>query len=317
MAKKTTQDDDSGYAAAGGQSGAGGSVSNPAASTNGRSSSKYLTVILVAAIVIVVAYYLLSALGGQSLNSKQIFSNVSSASLNQTQSRFVSDLERSENVTSLFVSYFSGNTTQRVPQSSNLTVAINTNETVDSYKLGDYNKTVDTSIVAYTNTENGDVIAKNVSGIYYYNTNTTLTCFNNTAYSSGLVTNSSLQCGSGDQGLNYIEETPYTAVNVSDLSYLVFNNTVTYGGTKTIAGRSCDDFIISNATSSNLESNYTVFNICVDTQYGVLLYLNDTDVTGGIPSSFEFTATAVSTNVPASAFVVPQQYLSAIQNPII
>ena len=183
--------------------------------------------------------------------------------------------------------------------------------------MGNYNKTVIQYHNSYANTQNGDVIAKNISSIYYYNTNTTITCFNDTTYSSGLVTNSSLQCGSGDQGLSDIEETPFTAVNVSSLSYLVFNNTVTYDGAETIAGRSCDDFIISNATASNLQFNYSVFNLCIDTQYGVPLYFNETDVIGGVPSSFVFTATAVSTNVPSSEFVIPQQYLNSIQQSII
>jgi hypothetical protein len=97
----------------------------------------------------------------------------------------------------------------------------------------------------------------------------------------------------------------------------VFNNTVTYSGSKSIAGRNCDDFIISNATGANLQSNYSVFNLCIDTQYGVPLYFNETDVTNGVPGSFAFTATSVSTDVPSSEFVIPQQYINAIPHSII
>ncbi len=156
-----------------------------------------------------------------------------------------------------------------------------------------------------------------MSGTYYYNTNTTLTCFNDTTYSAGLVTNSSLQCGSGDQGMSFMEATPYTAVNVSSLSYLVFNSTVSDAGAKTIGGRGCEDFIISNATTANLQSNYSVFNICLDNQYGIPLYLNQTVVSGGIPSSFAVMATAVSANASSSEFVIPQQYLNAVPKSII
>jgi hypothetical protein len=117
--------------------------------------------------------------------------------------------------------------------------------------------------------------------------------------------------------MSFIEATPYTAVNVSSLSYLVFNSTVSYTGTKTIAGRGCDNFIISNATASNLQSNYSIFNICLDNQYGIPLYLNQTVVSGGIPSSFAVTATAVSANASSSEFVIPQQYLNAIPKSII
>ncbi len=306
----TNNPNGAGYGAA--SSGYSGGVSN-ASSASGKSGiSKYIGIIAIALVVIIIAYYLLASLGGQSLTSKQIFDNVSSASLNQTQSLFVKDLARSENVSDLHVSYYSKAAPQQVVQSSNLTVSISSNQTIDSYKLGSYNKTVMTSITAYTNSRNGDVLEKNVSSVYYYRTNTTLICFNYTAYSSGLVTNSSLQCGSGDQGQNYVEETPFTAVNVSMLSYLVFNNTVTNKGTRTIAGRGCDDFIISNAASSNLQSNYSVFNLCIDRQYGIPLYFNETDVSGGVPVSFDFIATNVSTIVQGSEFIIPPQYLKAV-----
>jgi hypothetical protein len=135
-----------------------------------------------------------------------------------------------------------------------------------------------------------------------------------TTYSAGLETNSSLSCAHGDQGLSYIEQTPFTADNVSSLSLLVFNNTLTYKGAKTIDGRNCDDFIISNVSASNIQSNYSVYNICIDTQYGIPLYFNQTDVVGGSPSSYVFTATAVATNATASEFVIPQQYMSAAQS---
>ena len=287
------------------------------ASTPKRNTMLYVTIIIAVVAVVAIAYYLLSGSSGQSLTNKQVFNNVSSTSLNRTQSLFVNDLKKSENVSDLEVSYYYSNATRYIKESSNLTIAVSSNQTINSYKMGSYNKSVIASVIAYTNSNTGEVIEKNVSDIYYYNTNTTVTCFNDTAYTAGLVTNSSLQCGSGDQGLTGIEEAPFVAANVSSLSYLVFNNTVTYGGTKTIAGRTCDDFIISNATAANLQSNYSVFNMCVDTQYGILLYTNQTFVTGGIPSTFTFVATSVSTNVPSSEFVIPQQYLSTISKSII
>ncbi len=295
-----------------GQGNSGSGAATPTGTTK-RSPVMYIAAAVIVIIIIAVAYLVLSGnLGnGQSLSSKQIFSNVSNMSLNQTQRLFINDLELSENVSNLYVSYYSNNATQYITQSGNLTIAIGSNTTINSYKLGNENRTAVTGIIAYTNARNGDVLAKNVTGTYYYNTNTTLICFNDTSYSSVLVTNSSLQCGSGDQGLSFMEQTPYTAVNVSSLSYLIFNTSVSYVGTKSVIGRSCDDFIISNATGANLESNYSVFNICVDRQYGIPLYFNETDVSYGIPSSFAITATAVSTNVTSQDMVIPSQYISA------
>ena len=96
-------------------------------------------------------------------SSSQIFNNVSNANLNQTQMLFVNDLEKSENVTNLYVSYYSKNATQYITQSSNLTLAISSNMTIDSYRLGNYNRSSITGVQAYTNAKNGDVVAKNVS----------------------------------------------------------------------------------------------------------------------------------------------------------
>jgi hypothetical protein len=313
MAKKNIQNNS---ADAGSQAGPFGNAPQAAKAGNNGSLLKYAVVIVVAGVLIALAYYALSGSGGQ-LTSRQIFSNVSSANLNHTQSLFVNDLMRSENVSDLYVSYYSSNATQYVTPSSNLTIAITSNQTIDSYKLGNYNATSIISVVAYKNSKSGVAIAKNVSEIYYYSTNATITCFNDTSYSSTLIANASLQCASGDQGQSYLEETPFTAVNVSSLSYLVFNNTVTYGGTKKIAGRGCDDFVISNATASNLRSNYTIFNLCIDTQYGIPLYLNDTTVVNGLPSSFAFTATAVSAAVTSSELAIPPQYLNAVPKSII
>lgn len=294
------------------------SSTQPATNTGNKNILMYIAIAVVVVVVIAIAYYEFSSLGsGKGMSSTQILSNISSSNLNQTQALFVNDLKKSEGVSNLYVSYYSASPTEHITQSSNLTIAISSNQTIDSYKLGNYNRTAIINISAYTNSKNGDIIEESINDTYYYNTNTTVTCFNDTSSTSGLVTNSSLGCANGDQGLSYLEETPFTALNVSALGYLVFNSTVTYGGIKTIAGRSCDSFIISNATTANLESNYSVFNLCLDTQYGVPLYLNQTDVVSGLQSSFSFTAKAVAANVTSSDFVIPQSYLNTIQKSII
>lgn len=284
----------------------------------GENKRKHLIMYIAIAAVVIVAvaavYIFIS--GSKTLNSNQIFSSISNASLNQTQKQFVDDLEKSGNITNIAVVYKVLNSTAYVTESNNLTLAINSNDTISSYKMGNYNKTVIASIVTDSNAKTGEIIAKNASYVYYYNTNTTLTCFNETIYSAS-VSNSSLDCGSGDQGLDYIEEAPFTAANVSSLSYLALNNTVTYQGIRSIAGRNCDNFIISNETGSNLESNYTVFDMCVDRQYGILLYINETEVSNGLPSSFVMTAVSVSPYVNASEFVIPQRYLNAKSSSII
>src|SRR5271157_2873382 len=79
----------------------------PATNEAKGSLTKYIAIIVVVGVVLVLGYYAVSGLGGHSLSSRQIFSNVSSAGLNKTQALFVSDLEKSENVSNLQVSYYS------------------------------------------------------------------------------------------------------------------------------------------------------------------------------------------------------------------
>ncbi len=142
MARKNTQNDDSDGTASQGSSGT--ARPSTTTSTGKRSPLMYVAIIGIVVVVIAIAYFELSGgQGGQSLSSKQIFSNVSSMNLNQTQALFVNDLEKSESVGNLYVSYYSSNATQYITQSGNLTIAISSNQTIDSYKLGNYNRHLD------------------------------------------------------------------------------------------------------------------------------------------------------------------------------
>lgn len=281
--------------------------SRPIPDTNKRGLSKYLLIIGIAAVMLVV-YYTLLGVGGQSPSSKQVSSNNSISGLNQVHSLFLSDLEKSENISSLQISYYFNPPTTFINSPTYSTLEATGNLTIDSYELGNYQKTVITNITTYRDLTNGAVIMKDVNNIYHYNTNITLTCVNDTIYSSTAIINSSLQCSYGDQNLSYIELTPFTAVNVSPLINLEPNQTVAYSSTMSVLGRKCDNFIISNANSSGRQLNYSVFYICIDTQYGIPLYFNLTTTL----DSFAYTATSLSTYVSSSAFIIPQQYLNAI-----
>jgi hypothetical protein len=314
MAKKSddTDNDD-----ANGKDGTNGAAQGPQGASSRKSPLLYVAVAIAIVAAVFLVYSYVPGIGGQALTSKQIFEEVSNSSLNTTQALFIRDLERSENLSNLYVSYIYQSAPDYITQPGNLTVEITSNQTIDSYKLGNYNRTTVSGTTDYANAKGGTLIERNTSSVYYYHTNTTITCSNVSAYSQLSAPSSSLQCYSGDDGLSYIEEAPFTAANVSSLSYLVFNSTMTYSGRRSYAGRACDNFVISNATSSNIASNYTVFDLCVDTQYGILLYLNQTNVANGIPSPFAFSATAVSLNVSGSELVIPQAYLSNVSHSII
>ncbi len=278
----------------------------------------YAILILVVVIVIALAYYAISSLtGGSGLNSRQALDSLSNSSLNQTQMMLLSDFQKTENLTAIYASYFSGNGTTYVNEPGNITIAINNTQTVGSYLLGSYNRSDLSNPVIYTNVKTRQVIASNTSGIEYYRTaNTTITCFNQTTLSSG-VTNSSIDCTNGDGGISSLEQFPFSIGNVTALAAQMLAANLTYGGTKTIIGRPCDSFVASNETTSNLLSNYSVIAVCIDRQYGIPLYLNETDIVGGIPNSTEFTITRISTNVSGSDFVIPQKYLDNLSQSII
>jgi len=285
----------------------------------GRNLFLYVIIGLVVLVLVVVIYFAVTSLSSTSApTSGQVLNNITNSSgLNTNQSMFVNDLKKSESVSNLKVIYYSANATERVTWPGNTTVAINSNQTIDSYTYDGYNRTDYVSIVSYTDTKTNVVLQENVSAVEFYSTNKTISCFNDTSYASGLQTNNTLQCYNGDEGLDYLEQSPFSAANDSGLAYLVFNNTVSYRGTKSYAGRSCDDFLISNASYSNLQSNYTVYDICLDSQYGIPLYLNQTNVTNGMPTSFYFVATAVSADVNASQVAIPTAYSSIVQSSFI
>jgi hypothetical protein len=211
-------------------------------------------------------------------NERQVtpsFHNLSNSTLNRTGLTLLQDLKKSLNVTSLHVTYLTGN-----------------NQTIDSYHLAGYNKTV-----YHTNTYT----------IYYYETNMTLACLNQSG--------SSVKCSKGTGGYNYLVKFPYTAKNISMFGILMVEGNLTSTGTQIIAGRKCDNFEFSNLTRGNLLSNYSVINLCLDSQYGIPLYVNETGVIGGaLNSAVRLTATYFSTNVSKSDFAIPASYTKALQN---
>lgn len=300
-----------------------GPFSSSNTTTSGKSNSLLLigAIIVIVVIIIGIAYYAITKLSsGSSTPTSATLNSISNSSLNQTAALFLTDLKNSQYVSALHVTYFESNATiYSTPPGANYSIAITSNQTVQSYKLNDYNRTDVINLFAYTNTKDGDVLSENVSDIEYYNSNTTIICFNQTTYELGAKTNSSLQCESGDGGESFIEQFPFTADNITAFAFVIDNATYSlkYVGTETYIGRSCDDFIISNETTSNLLTNYSAFSMCLDHQYGVPLYFNATEVVGGIPNSTVYTATALSTNVTASDFVIPQAYLDNVSHSII
>ncbi len=271
----------------------------------------------VAIVVIgVLAYYALSGFGNSKvIKGSQVFKGLSNSSLNATQTEFLTELKKSQGISSMHITYYSQNKGASEQQADNSTVEEDINQTVDSYVLGDSGKSVLTSIVTYSNTITKNTILENRSTVYYYNTpSNTITCLNQSTNSSGVI-NSSISCYPGNGGLTYLNGFPFSVTNVTSLALIVYQGSTSYQGMKTIDGRFCDSYFFRNGSSTNLSSNYSTLSLCIDQQYGLPLYFNETQVIRGALNSLAFTAIKVSTNVSNAEFVIPAAYLKDVRSP--
>ncbi len=276
-----------------------------------RSKLAYAAIAVVIVVILIMAYLLLN------LNAKKVAvsnlsknDNLSNSTFNRTQLMMLSDLKKSLNISALEVVY-SSNYTKSIPESQNLTLIVNSSSTTESYVLGSYRKTLYKNVLSYTNAKTGALISKNTTNIYYYDSNITLTCLNQSVTNSSGGIQSSLNCSRGINGQNYLAAFPFTASNISELGVFVVEGNLTYAGTRSIINRNCDDFIFSNLTQVNRPSSYSVVNLCLDMQDGVPLYANQTEILNGVPSSpATLTATYFSTNVSNSTFMIPNAYLN-------
>ena len=260
-------------------------------------------------LVIIPAYYLLSGSVAKQTTSNNFLNNLTNSSLNATQLNFMNDLKKGEAVVAVHVKYALNNMTL-MSNGTNGSVIIRMTQSVDSYRLGSNNKSILLGAAAYLSPKTRKLLAQNLSEIYYYNTSvSTLTCINQTVNYSGLI-NSSLQCGKGDSGLSYLNAFPFRIANVSALGTLVTDANVTQKAPRLIDGRSCDNFYFSNETKANHLNNYSISEVCLDSQYGTPLLINESDVVSGIayPGTV-LTAVNFSTAVSISEFAIPQDYL--------
>jgi hypothetical protein len=289
---------------------------------SGRNTLMYAAVAILIIAIVVMAYFLFNLNAKRQATNKILSNkNLSNSSFNRTQLILLQDLQKSlstyKNLNSsqtkgIHVTYYVENGTHYIQQSNGINLTVNGSETIDAYQLGSFNKTIIRNTLIYSNSKTGKLVSKNISSIYYYSSNTTITCFNDTTIISN-HSNSSLQCTSGDAGLDYILKYPYMASNISQFGYLILEGNITYGGVKAILGRNCDSFEFSNVTHTTLLSNYSVTNLCLDSVYGIPIYARSIDIVNGTPiSTYNYTATNFSTNVQGSSFIIPAAYLTNI-----
>lgn len=268
----------------------------------------YLGIIILVAIIAVV--YLLSPTKNASFLS---IYNLSNPNLTQNQRLFLEDLQNVSNADSLSISYSAGRTIQLIPYSNNVIVVSASSDNFISYRLGSEIKSIFNSNFTQIDQSSNTLITKNDTSLYFYSTsNGTMACAIDDKYMNS-TSNFSIRCQRGDAGLSFLEQFPSVPTNSSSIIfYLTIGNT-SYVGQKSFIGRSCDDFHITNETTS--PANYTTAEICIDKQYGVPLYLNMSDVAGGsVTSGSTLVATSITTNVSASEFVIPAKFLNNVSS---
>lgn len=284
-------------------------------STQSGSNRKTLIYILVGVMLVLIlaaAYFTLFS-GPSTPPNQNIYSNLSSANLTPGQHAFYVDLAKAANVSSIGVTYFAGNYTNATISPGGAPLVSTTQQIITAYRSGADNASELLTTVTYFDAASNSIVGTNSSDVYFYNTTQgTVTCINETT-SAGIIRNGNLTCTFGDGGLGYLRSFPFEITNVTALGYLG-TGSVTYSGPSTMIGRACDDFLVSNLISPSA-SNYSQVSLCMDEQYGIPLYFNETDYSNGVPSQgLLLVAQNISSNVPASAVSIPAAYESSAQN---
>lgn len=336
MAKENTQSSPKSESNTAAKHASGHHISMPPQPKKKRKGAlKYLAALVIIIVIVAGIYYAVSNMQKQTTeqiinklsnstlpnpnvsNSSQSGSGTPSPAMVATEHAFITDLGKSLNVSALHVSY-NVYVSPVLIQENNTTVSASTNQTIDSYQLGNYSNISFVRNISYRSPDTGALVARNISYLYNYVTNTnetnstantTVTCINQTNYVNGIVNSSGIQCAYGYQGYDYIQLSPFTPLNVGNIAYVSQEGNISYMGLGTMSGRSCNDFVVTNE-SVNDTSNYSVSNICLDAQYGIPVYYNETDFTNGTPIYHILTTRLISGNVSKSDFVIPNNYIS-------
>ncbi len=274
----------------------------------------YLLVIILVAALIAIAYY---AFVSPNNHANGAFNFSNTTGLNATESMYMSDLANATLSGAVAVTYVSGpSSPQTIVESPNLTVKETTTQVITSYALGSDIKSVYLGNITYMDAASGKVLDWNTSTLYYYNTTSgTVTCQLSTTM--GMPVNSSPYC-MGGVGAAFLTSFPFTLKNLSYMGYLAVDNaillgnvSVSYDGVRSYAGRRCDNFIVSNETSSLL-SSYNTFDVCIESGLGLPLYFNETDILNGVVNDTSYLqAVNVSTNVSGAEFTIPASFIGS------
>lgn len=294
----------------------------------GKKKIVLLVLAMILVIAVVAVYFVYFYNSGGPLSPAYNLSNTTG--LNSQQKLLFNDLARAKSTRGIRITYLEWNMSQQSLINSNITyrtiAAMLPNSTIKlsgtdvqtlkAYTLGNDSKAIwsrNATLTYVGGNDAGQIAGENFTTLVYYNiyndsNSTVLICTHNFIEVTG-ISNSSLSCSQGYGANTGLAIFPFTLTNVSWLGYMTKLSNFAYHGTKTIVGRSCDDFKVSNLTSSN-QLNYT-FEICVDKSYGVPLYYNSTGYENGtVNSTVQYLATNISQNISSEDFVIPPSLLN-------
>ncbi len=212
---------------------------------------------------------------------------------------FDSELNMSSSLSDIGVEYVFGNTSAEL-KSGTQRIQVLQSETIYSYRFGGYSKAVMDTSLSYAQGQNTLVSYSNITS--YFNTPMLeLTCVNQSVYHTAGASNATISCINGTSS-EQADSFPISINAVAGLEAITKTYSGSYLGTKNISGRTCDDYLFSNTT----QAVTTTYNICLDTDYGMPLYMNETVAKNGTYSySTYMIMKRIYSNLNSSYFKIP------------
>ena len=212
---------------------------------------------------------------------------------------FDSELNISGSLSDIGVEYAFGNTSAKMG-SGTQQVDVLQSETIYSYLFDGYSKEVMDVSLSYMQGHNTLDNYSNVTS-YFVTPALKLSCINQSVYRTAGTSNTTVSCvnGSSPEQAGSFPLSIKAAVNLASIATTYPGS---YLGTKNISGRICNDYLFSNTT----QAVTTTYNICLDSDYGIPDYMNETVFKDGVYShSTYMVLKRIYTSLNSSYFKIP------------
>ena len=212
---------------------------------------------------------------------------------------FDSELNISGSLSDIGVEYAFGNMSTEL-NSGAQQIHVLQSETIYSYRLGGYSKSVMDTSLSYMQGQNTLDNYSNITS--YFNTPALkLRCVNQSVYRTSGASNATVSCVNGSTS-EQAGSFPLSINAAVGLAAIANGYSGSYLGKRNISGRMCDDYLFSNTTYAVT----TTYNICLDRNYGIPVYMNETVFKDGVYShSTYMVLKRIYTSLNSSYFKIP------------